>query len=158
MIFLNNGKVQFDDFFELTYNLFSEMGISLNNENYIYDQDTCQPIKFKEKYIKASFTPQPIYPGRNDIIFEPNKNYNLMVSLFGWFMDKYLHSEDCKINYVAHFVDETPEKQQRVVLRTTQGDISTMFYSHLYLSYIETIFLLTDSINPDLHNFDIDIM
>ena len=40
MIILPNGRVQFNDKYEMNFNLFAEMGLGLNHEGYLYDQDT----------------------------------------------------------------------------------------------------------------------
>ena len=80
-----SGKTCFNDLREMYYNLFLEIGLSVNAENYIYDQDTHTVLKFKDKYMKYSFNSE-VYAGRNDIVFDPSSNYNLMVMLFGYYM------------------------------------------------------------------------
>ena len=53
MIYLPNGTVIFDNIFDMYYDMFSEIGLGINSQQYLYDQDTQTVIQFKEKYIKA---------------------------------------------------------------------------------------------------------
>jgi hypothetical protein len=161
MNFLPNGKIMFNDVYEMFYHLFTEIGLGINNNSYLYDQDTFTEIKFKEKYIKATTQPITIYAGRNDIIFDPANNYQLMVSLLGYYIDKRAVSEDEEtIEFVAQYIEETPgrEKQRVTVKTNNKGDISSNFYYNIYLGYIEIIFLLGGNFVPDLSNFDIQQM
>lgn len=161
MIFLANGKVQFNDVFEMFYHLFTEIGLAIDNNGYLYDQDTGIRLKFKDKYIKATVQPVEIYAGRNDIVFDPVRNYNLMISLLGYYIDKESMSPDGdRIRYIAQYTDMEGMKsgkerdRQRVVIKTAQGDICTNFYYNIYLSYSEAIFNLGGNFAVDLSNFD----
>ena len=157
MIFLPNGKIRFDNIYELYYNLFMEIGLGINDQQYLYDQDTQTCIMFKDKYIKATVQPVPIYAGKNDIIFDPSENFQLMSNLFGYFLDKFSSDEDNEIKYIAHSIEDNDDKsKQRIVIRTSIGDIKTDYYYCLYLGFIEAIFILNQNINPDLSNFDIN--
>lgn len=143
---------------ELYYDLFNEIGLSIGPNGYLYDQDTGNCIQFEEKYIKYSFGPEPIYAGRNEIVFEPNMNYKLIDRLFGYYLDKCQHDEDGdKLGgYIAHFTDETPERKQRVVVKTLgRGEISSEWYWFIYLAFIDCIFRIA-GYAVDLSNFDIE--
>lgn len=152
MQYLQNGKVMFDDIYELYYHLFTEMGLSINGDQYLYDQDTMTVLRYKDKFIKATVQPIEIYSGISDIIFDPARNYNLMITLFGYFLDK----ESSNIGFCAQYIDDYMDKQ-RLIIKTSKGDICSSFYNNLYLAYIECIFKLTDSLDVDLSNFDVAI-
>lgn len=157
-----NGKMYFNDFREMYYNLFLEIGLSINNDQYIYDQDTGIILKFKDKQIKMSFI-NNVYAGNNDIVFDPSTNYNLIVTLFGYYIEKEAANGN-DIGYIAHFSEEEAGKvfipkgerfKQRLVIRTKNGDINTEGYYNLYLAYIEAIFIISGNTGYDLSNFDI---
>ena len=157
-----NGKMFFNNFNEMFYELFMEIGLAINNEQYVYDQDTGIILKFKDKRIKMSFT-SDVYAGNNDIIFDPSTNYDLMVKLFGYYIEKETN-EGNDIGYIAHFTEEENGKafipkderfKQRVVVRTRNGDICSNYYYNLYLAYIEIIFIISENPQYDLSNFDI---
>ena len=157
-----NGKIFFSNINEMYYNLFLEIGLSTNNEQYIYDQDTGIVLKYKEKYIKMNFN-NDTYPGKNDIVFDPATNYNLIVTLFGYYIEKEL-SNGNDIGYIADFKEEEHNRafipkgerfRQRVVIRTKRGDIYTDYFYNLYLAYIHAIFIISGNEEYDLSNFDI---
>ena len=158
MNYLPNGKVFFNDIYDLFYDLFMEIGLSIGKDQYLYDQETNIPIMIKDKYIKASVDNTPIYAGRNDIVFDPARNYSLMEKLFCFYLDKCQHSDDGDIlgGYIAHYIDDNPEKdKQRVTVKTMQrGLIESDFYYNIYLEYIDCIFKI-GGYNPDLFMFDI---
>lgn len=166
MKFLPNGKVIFDDVYEMYYYMFNTIGLSINSANqHLYDQDTQIELRFNDKYIKATVLPIPIYAGRNDIVFDPSTNYNLMLNIFGYFIDKETASEDGdKIGYIAQSIEDelfvgkvgaNDIKKQRLSVRTTRGDFFSNYYFNIYLAYIEMIFILSGDFVPDLSNFDI---
>jgi hypothetical protein len=158
MFILPNGRFGFETIYDLYYDLFNEIGISVNNDGLLYDQDTGNLIAFNGKYIKASINGTPVYPGRNDIVFEPQKNYQMLKCLYGLYIDKCTNSEDGDIigGYIADFIDDSDDKQkQRVVLRSSEkGDIASDFYFNIYLAYIDNIFRIA-GYNVDLSAFDI---
>lgn len=158
MNYLPNGTVYFDNIFDMYYDLFSEIGLGINAQQYLYDQDTQITIQFKEKYIKASIDGQPVYAGRNDIVFEPAKNYTLMARLFEYYLDKCQNSDDGDLlqGYIAHYIDDDEKKEkQRVVVKTAgRGEISSQFYFNVYLAYIDCLFRIAGYC-ADLSNFDI---
>lgn len=157
-----NGKMFFNDTREMYYNLFLELGLSINNEQFIYDQDTGVVLKYKDKRIKMSFTGN-VYGSNNDVVFDPSINYDLMVKLFGYYIEKETQNGN-DIGYIAHFAEEefgrafVPKNErfkQRIVIKTKNGDIKTTAYYNLYLAYVEAIFILSGNIDYDLSNFDI---
>lgn len=153
-----NGKIMFDDMYELYYHLFLEIGLSINCNNYLYDQDTEILLMYKDKYIKATTFPVPIYAGRNDIVFDPSQNYNLMVSILGYYIDKESNSDSGdNIGFIAQYIEDNDIEMQRVVVKTKNGDYASQFYHNVFLGYIEVIFLLAHSFNVDLSNFDLVI-
>lgn len=164
MYYLPNGQITFTDFTDMYYDLFMELGLGINGNSYLYDQDTDMPILFKEKYIKANINGAPLYQGRNDIIFDPAKNYSLMDRLFGFYLDKCKNSDDGDIlrGYIAHYIEDNPEKtKQRVVVKTVpieqggRGLIESDFYYNVYLAFIDCIFKIA-GYAPNLQNFDVE--
>lgn len=157
MIILPNGKYGFADINDMYYDLFNEMGISINRDNFLYDQDNGNLIAFEDKYLKASIDGRPVYPGKNDMLFEPNKCFAMLKALYGFYIDKCVKDEDGDKTggYIADFiVDDAAREKQQVVLRSkTRGDIASHFYYNIYLSYIDNIFRIA-GYEVDLSNFD----
>ena len=158
-----NGKMCYSDLREMYYDLFLEIGLSINNDQYIYDQDSGEVLKYKDKYMKMSFS-NDVYAGRNDMVFDPVNNYNLIVLLLGYYIEKEKSVYDNDIGYIADYKEEEFKRgfyskgerfRQRVVIKTMNGDLCTNYYYNLYLAYIEAIFILSGNTNYDLSNFDI---
>lgn len=158
MQYFANGTVGWTDMFDMHYDLFSEIGLGINSQQYLYDQDTQTTLMFKDKYIKASINGAPVYAGRNDIVFEPAKNYTLMTRLFEYYLDKCQNSDDGDMlqGYIAHYIDddETKEKQRVVVKTVGRGEIASNYYYNIYLAYIDCIFRIA-GYTAMLQNFDI---
>jgi hypothetical protein len=155
---MGNGRQAFDDMYEMYYNMFTTIGLSINKDGYLYDQDTGIVLRFKDKFIKApNLFGKPVYASANDIMFDPKSNYQLMTNMFGYYIDK-LIAED-EIKYIAQYVEDEkinrePTGRQRVVVRTAGGDIASDFFNNGYLGYIQCIFYI-DGTAMDLYNLDI---
>ena len=167
MIFLNNGKVQFNDKYERDYNLFALMELGLNNEGYLYDQTSGTVLKYNDKFIKGNVNGITQYAGRNDLLFTPEENFNPMNRLFAYFIAKLesdMQEEGNDFKIIANFIDEikSPDKsipnKQRVIVRVSRNgvisDIFTDYFYRTYLAYIHMIFILGNGFDVDLSNFD----
>lgn len=157
MLFLNDGKVRFTDRGELLFHLFMEMGLGINSNQYLYDQDTGEVLRFKDLYIKADVNNQPIYAGKTDIVFEPETNYSLMNNLFAYYLEKFKADEDNHITQeISYYFESDPNKEkQRIFVKTQYATYATQFYSCVFLAFIEATFLINGNFMVDLSNFDI---
>lgn len=158
MFYRPDGVGYFNTMPELLYDMFIEMGLSVRRDQYLYDQDTGNILLDGEKYIKASIDGNPVYPGRNDVVFDPTVNYNLTVRLFCYYLDKVQQSEDGDLlqGYIAHYTDDSPDREkQRVVVKTQgRGEICSNYYWNLYLGYLDCVFTIA-GYKVDLSNFDV---
>lgn len=157
MFFTPEGKIAYQSVGELNYNLFMTIGLGIDSEQHLYDQDSEQKLNYKGKYIKAAINDMPIYAGRNDIVFDPSKNYNLMATLIGYYIDKESKSEEGdRIGFIAQGTEDTPDKEfHRIFVQSSiKGRVESDWYQNGYLGFIDCIFKL-DGQNIDLHNFDI---
>ena len=159
MVFNPDGTISYTDVFELYYNLFNTIGLSVNADQYLYDQDNLQILKYNDKAIKAATAPMNVYAGKNDVIFEPAVNYDMMVKLFGYWLDKEIAiGENPNIGvYQSQYIEDHPENKllQRFTVCFANGTkYTSQFYNKLYLAYMELIFLIGDNQVVNLHNFD----
>jgi hypothetical protein len=152
MQYLPNGEFQYDNVNELYYNLFLEIGLFINQHQYIQDTDTGIVLQYKKRYIKADLSGNPVYAGVTDVIFDPPHNYGLISTLLGYYIDKKT-AEGEDIGYTAQAVVDTDDYHQ-VLVRTTHGDVLSKPYHNVYLGYIEVIMTLGGT-RVDLRNLDI---
>ena len=140
---------------EMYYNLFLEMGLFVNQQGYLQDQDTGIVIRYKDKFIKVSLNPNiPVYTGKTDIEFDPKKNFNLMATLMGYYIDKREHGEE-PIGYISQGIyDKKEEMLHSVFIKSQTGLYESDLYHNSYLGFIDCIFRM-GGILTDLHPFDI---
>ena len=158
MRFNPDGTASFDTYGDLYFHLFIEMGLSINKDSYLFDQDSGSnmPLLFDGKSIKANTKDQPIYVGENEIAFDPTTNYSVMSKLFYFYLDKYNNSDEVLYRYLAHSIEDDPNKEKQCVcIKHQGGKIYTHYYYNLYLAFIEMVFILNDSYSVNLSNFDI---
>ena len=151
------GKIAYNTIGELNYNLFMTIGLAINADQHLYDQDTMKELNFNGKYIKASINDIPVYAGRNDVVFEPSRNYKLMATLFGYYIDKETNSEEGdKVGFISQGNEDSKDREfHRLFVDTKRyGRVESDWYQNGYLGFIDCIFKL-DGQNIDLHNFDI---
>lgn len=156
MQFGPNGKMVFSSIYEVYYDLFMELGIAVKDQ-YLYLQGG-DFLKCGDKFIKVSLDGTPVYPGRNDIIFDLATNYPLTTFIFGFYLDQCQNSDDGDLlqGYIAQYIDddETKEKQRVVVKTLGRGEISSNYYWCIYLAYIDCIFRIA-GYDVDLSNIDV---
>ena len=162
MIITPEGKTMFSSKGELYYHLLLEMGLGINNQQHIYDQNTEDVLAWKDKYIKCAIDDQPIYAGKDEVIFSIDENFNLMTNMFAHFLDTLEKDEDSNITVVAHFVtyvEEQNKSYMTIKYNTKDGMLTNQiitgpFFSDPWLCYIDAIFRLNGNNGFDLSNFD----
>ena len=159
------GKTMFTSKGELYYHLLLEMGLGIDKAQHIYDQTTGDTLSWKDKYIKVDVNDQPIYAGKDEVIFSIDENFNLMMNMFAHFLDTVANDDDINISVVAHFVEhmDTPDgllkSRLNIKYNTKDGALTnqimvTSWFSDPWLCYLEAIFLLNGNAGFDLSNFD----
>ena len=158
MQFNRLGETVYDDVYELYYNMFNAIGLSVNSENKLYDQDTQTFLLYNNHFIKANINNSAVYAGKNDVLFDPYHNYNIMVTLFGTWLDKEINFYGNNIQYISQYIDDDKDPEdpkQRFVLKTASGEYRSKWYHNLWLGYAEIIMAISDNIAVDLSNLDI---
>ena len=158
----NNGKSMFDTKGELYYHLLLEMGLGLDRNNHIYDQTSGDTLSWKDKYIKCATNDQPIYAGKDEVIFSIDENFQLFMNVFAHFLENLSNDEDSDIVVVAHYTEfDELQNKSRLMVKYDRKDgsvigavMGTSYYSDTWLCYIEAIFLLNGNNGFDLSNFD----
>lgn len=144
----------YDNIYEMYYNLFLEIGLFVNQDGYLQDSDTGVVIRYKDKYIKASLNDTPIYAGRTDILFDPAHNFDLMRVLMGYYIDKRDAGEE-PIGYISQGIYDNKEEQvHSVFIKSHTGLYESALYKNSYLGFIDCIFRMGGTI-PNLYPYDI---
>lgn len=162
MKILPNGKTQLDSKGELYYHMILEMGLGIDNLQHIYDQSTGNTLSWKDHYIKCAVNDQPVYAGKDEVVFTIDENFQLFMSIYAHYLDNLANDPDSDIIVVAHYIDfdEALQKNKLHIKfnskdgSVTGGLITSDYYSDSWLCYIESIFLLNGNFGFDFHNFD----
>ena len=162
MKILPNGKTVLETKGELYYHILLEMGLGMDKNQHIYDQTTGNPLLWKDKFIKCNVTDNPMYAGKDEVIFSIDENFQLFMNMYAHFLDNLSNDEDSNIVVIAHYIDYNEDLNKNVLnikFNTKDGVktgamMNTEMYSDPWLCYIESIFLLNNNIGFDFHNFD----
>lgn len=133
--------------------IMQEIGLSVDKQNRVYDQDTRQPILFKDKNMKFSSQHNVALSG-NDMVFDPANNKGLMSSLFDYYTQKLEDEEGVYVS--GHFEESTEDGKMAVTLMMNNNQIKTNSYTNNSLSYLEAIKRLNGSQDTDLSEYDSD--
>lgn len=150
-----NGVMMFENVYDLIYNLLNEIGLSIDSNGYVYDQDSGIHLEAQGKKIKASVRPDiPCYAGQGEVVFDPLNNTRQIHTLLGYAIDKEMATNP-EFNCISHYITETPmDKPTSITLKMIDGSLlSTPFYNNRCLKFIGGIFLIYGYIT-DLSNFD----
>lgn len=138
--------------------LIYEIGLSIDSENRIIDQDTMRPIRFMDKNVKGTSDPtKRVYISEYDVKLEPlNKmNTKLMNSLFGLFLDKEQEEENI-VNFHSFYLDDEDgnTNRTRVVVKCSKDMYYSDYFFNRSLMYCDAILKIGGSFRLDLHLFD----
>ena len=175
MTFTMDGKMVFDDIYDLTYNILNELSISLlpdgsllyRNEN----NGEKKLLQMDGKRIVASVDPNNIhYPGPMDINFDILNDIKMVMFIFGFYLE---HEKgvgrEGGMPYLSHFPEEKiitfkPKKHRtlpdielkftaQTIKLTSASSVTSSYYHNRCLRFIDLIFCLEED-PVDLTNFD----
>lgn len=161
MHILPNGLTVLDTKGELYYHLLLEMGLGIDRNQHLYDQTSGDTLSFKDRYIKYSIKDEPIYAGKDEVIFTIDENWSLFMSIFAHFLDTLANDSDSDIEVISHYTSLEPELEKtRLYVNYNSkstgnaGQIVTNMFYDPWICYIEMIFLLNNNVTFDFNNFD----
>lgn len=132
--------------------IMNEIGLDLNYEGYILDQDTNEVIFVDGKLLKYSFeTPVPV--NKNiEMYFDPINNLHLMSILFSYYLKKLEIYED--VYFSVYFSVKNELFQHAIVAKNEGHTIQTNFYNNITLAYAEMISIVTGGTPLDMFELD----
>lgn len=149
-----DGTTMFSDTYDLTYNLLNAIGISIDNNGYLYDQETMVQIECQGRKLKCSVNPNiPCFAGQGEVVFDLG-NVRQMATMLGYAIAKE-EAQNPNFKIVSHYInDDSGVKHTSLTLKFITGELkTTKFYFNKCLKFIAAIFLVYDEI-VDLTNLD----
>lgn len=123
---------------ELTKLILMEIGLELDQNENIIDQDTGEILYYDGKPMKFSFRPFCEVNENYSVYFNPMSNYKLMSMMFSYFLEKITMVQGL---YFPVFYPTKDEETLKTSLSVKNDNllISTRFYSNILLAYLELI-------------------
>ena len=143
---------------DMIFALINEIGLSINNNGSLFDQDTGQIIYFGGKEIKCSIDPTiPVYKSDMSVIFDPLNDMKLMTTILGYYLEKERSMGDYyPITYSFNDRDKRGPSNMSVQIQTPDRGIVEVvsgFYYNRCLK-ISDIILRMGGQESNLSNFD----
>ena len=124
-----------------------EIGLTIDNNKVVIDQDTRQPIMIKEKLMKYS-SKVAVPVRKEEQIFDPASNKGQMAMLFDYFINKLeAEGESTDMYYDIH-------NGSAMEVRKDGGVLQTEDYNNEQLRYIDMMRQLNGSSPEDLKGID----
>lgn len=154
MLTQTEGRTMFNDIYDLTYNLLKTIGLYLDVEGTVLDQETRTPLMFHGCRMKSTVRADtPCFAGQGEIIFDILSNVRLVTTLLGFTINR--EAEE-GFSVLSHYIDkESGTKRTALCIKTSDYNLySTLYYNNKCLKFIDAMFMVTGE-NVDLSNFDI---
>lgn len=133
--------------------LIMEMGLSMDNDHVLYDQDTYTPISYQGKRVKYSSTdPDKLYIGEGDVLFDPVHNYHMMLSMLGYYIDK--EKEAGNLDAIAPYSITAKDKTTAHGIKCEHGECVESDYYHNRCLGICDVILKRSYDDINIHQFD----
>ena len=131
--------------------IMNEIGLTVDSQSRVMDQDTREHLQFRSKNMKYSSQNQ-VTLGNKDMVFDPASNKNVMSSLFDYYANKIQNEEDGK--YVSMYNEKVDGDKSSLEVRVDGETIISGQYHNDSLKYVDAIMRLNGNKNVDLSDYD----
>lgn len=138
---------------ELLNRLMSEIGLDVDDNNHIVDQDTGMNLQFNGKNLLCDDPTKRIFKKRDEITFNPIESPKLMNSLFSYYINK-IHEEDGRYINIYYPVQDGDKGYMELKEETTNTTMKSNSYKNDCLKYADLILQLNGNDDNDLRKFD----
>lgn len=136
----------------LTYQLMCEIGLEVDQEMRLVDQDLGNVIMFKGKTLKVNLGGQrQPFIGRNDILFDPVNNYKIMSTIFAYYVQKLTNLEGRYFN--IFYAVPLPSGKTYAEIKENMKVIRSGTYFNPCIAFIDLVFRLNNE-EYDLSAYD----
>lgn len=129
-----------ENYINIARSILGEIGLGLNSQHLVYDQDTGTMITIEGKPITFTFIPNTnfFYDTSNCILFDPFNDFKTMNKLFSYYLDK--EQKNGNMGFVeTYYIDEDSNKQTRIVIKTRDELYESEFYKNKCLKICDII-------------------
>lgn len=137
----------------LMQKIMQEIGLDIDDNNHIIDQDTGVALQFKGKQLKY-INNKKCRLERNEIPFDPVCDAKLMNNLFAYYINK-INAEDGRYVNIYYSVQDKNSKKGSIILKEERDNITMQSNSYYNdsLKYMDLILQLNGNDN-NLNAYD----
>lgn len=132
--------------------ILDEIGIGIAADHTLYDQDSMAPVQFQGKNIKFSSTPEQIYLGEGDVLFDPIHNLRMITTMLSTYLDKEEENGKEVLSMYDDYVRENKTTAHTIKMAGGES-ITSKFYKNKCLAICDNILTMANA-NCDLSKFD----
>lgn len=136
---------------ELNIRIMKEIGLEINDHNYIIDQDNGTELMMNGKYLISERGKTNVRD--NSIIFDPKNNKKQMVNLFSYYTNKISEEDGVEISVFYPSINKDGSGSITLV-DDNNDEIKSKNYYNDCLKYADLIFQLSGDTNVDLSEYD----
>lgn len=140
------------DIKDIEIDLIREVGLGVDERDYLIDQDTGMFIEVADKRIKYGVDKFVSIDRDNEMFYNPLKNLKLVLNMFSLHLTKICQYDGVVVH--EYTVDRNEDQAHIITIHTSNGVFYSAPYKKLLLSYIDIIFRLGGGIPDDLSEFD----
>lgn len=141
----------------LVYNVIQEIGLDLDENNNVVDQDFRNIVYFSGKKLKYNYHGQiAIINNNTEIYMNLLHNPLLMQHLFYYYLEKEYVFEG-KYFTLFYDVNSSDPNYSAIEIKNNEYTLTSKFYYNRCLRYIDLIFQISGEYNVDLTQYDYSI-
>lgn len=140
------------DIKEIEMEIIREVGLGVDINDCLVDQDSGMYIEVADKRIKYGVDKFVSIDRNTEIFFNPLKNLKLILNLFSLHLTKICLYNNMVVH--SYNVDKDEDSRHIITIHTSNGVYYSRGYKKLLLSYIDMIFILGGGDTIDLTELD----
>lgn len=128
---------------EIIYILLSELGLTLDSNFNIVEQNTGTVLQFNSKFIKFSYQGPFMIDGQESVWFDPINSEEIASKFYNYYTKVLYDSEAIRILHIneVQSVSDTRKCIQVTYIENEEKlEYETNYYNNLALAYLEIIF------------------
>lgn len=129
----------------------SEIGLDINSNFNIVDQDSGMVLKYQNKNIKYSNNNYIKINKNTEVFFNILNNLDLTTHMFSYYLEKLNMCDG--IYFPIYFITRDDHGRNALVVKNNDIKITTNYYNNLILPYIDMILRIGNN-TTDLSAFD----
>ncbi len=133
---------------DLNYELMNEIGLEIDCDKNLTDQDTLNPIQLNGKNLKYSLSDNNIIITKNDILFDPFNDPKMMLHIFGYFLNKISRIDN--VRFTTFYPVMADDNKGYIELKGSSGTFKSKCYHNDSLKYFDLIKQINGHDNVDL--------